>query len=85
VVIVIDAASNKYEYQEFSWESNVWPAYKAYNHTTICEATVYKMWDPWHLTTVWASTVRDSDSSTVFFCFTVDLFHIICSLFKNMS
>jgi hypothetical protein len=33
-----------------------WPARKADNLTAICEPTVQEMWDPQHLTTLWAST-----------------------------
>jgi hypothetical protein len=32
------------------------PARKADNFLAICEPTVYKMWEPRHLTTIWAST-----------------------------
>jgi hypothetical protein len=32
------------------------PARKAHNLTVICESTVYIMWDPQRLTTLWAST-----------------------------
>jgi hypothetical protein len=34
------------------------PSRKADNLTTICEPIVYKMWEPQHLTTLWASTAR---------------------------
>jgi hypothetical protein len=33
-----------------------WPALKADDFTAICEPTVYKLWDPRSLTTLWAST-----------------------------
>jgi hypothetical protein len=32
------------------------PAHKADNLTAICEPIVQKMWEPQHLTTLWAST-----------------------------
>jgi hypothetical protein len=32
------------------------PAFKADNVTVICEPIVYKMWEPRHLKTLWAST-----------------------------
>jgi hypothetical protein len=41
-------------------------ARKAYNPTAICELNVQKMWEPRHLTTLWASTVCYRDSFT--FC-----------------
>jgi hypothetical protein len=34
------------------------PARKADNLTAICEPTVYKMWEPQHLTALWVSTAR---------------------------
>jgi hypothetical protein len=42
------------------------PARKADNLTAICESIVYKMWDPQHLTTLWASTACYMDSFTFF-------------------
>jgi hypothetical protein len=36
------------------------PARKADNLNAICEPIVYKMWVPQHLTTLCASTARDS-------------------------
>jgi hypothetical protein len=46
---------NKNEYQESSWGKgrSVGEADKL---TAICEPTVYKMWEPRRLTTLWAST-----------------------------
>jgi hypothetical protein len=32
------------------------PARKTDNRTAICEPIVYKMWEPWRLTTLWAFT-----------------------------
>jgi hypothetical protein len=40
------------------------PARKAENLTAICEPTVYKMWEPRRLTTLWASTGCYRDSYT---------------------
>jgi hypothetical protein len=37
-------------------------ARKADNLTAICEMTVYKMWEPRRLTTLWASTACHKDS-----------------------
>jgi hypothetical protein len=45
------------------------PAHKADTLTAICEPTVYKMWEPWRLTTLWASTTCYMDSF-IFFTFT---------------
>jgi hypothetical protein len=42
------------------------PARKADNLTAICEPIVYKMWDPEHLTTLWASTARYRDTFTFY-------------------
>jgi hypothetical protein len=44
------------------------PARKADNLTAICEPIVYKMWEPQHLTTLWASTARYRDSFTLTLC-----------------
>jgi hypothetical protein len=41
------------------------PARKADNLTAICEPTVYKMWEPQHLTTLWVSTARYRDTFTI--------------------
>jgi hypothetical protein len=41
-----------------------WPARKADNLTGICEPIVYKMWEPWRLTTLWASRTSYRDSFT---------------------
>jgi hypothetical protein len=38
------------------------PARKADNLTAICELTVYKLWEPRRLTTLWASTACYKDS-----------------------
>jgi hypothetical protein len=34
------------------------PARKAGDLTAICEPTVYKMWEPQHLTILWIATAR---------------------------
>jgi hypothetical protein len=41
------------------------PARKADKITAICEPTVYKMWKPRRLTTLWASTACYRDSFTL--------------------
>jgi hypothetical protein len=41
------------------------PACKAENLTAICEPTVYKMWEPRRLTTLWASMASYRDSFTL--------------------
>jgi hypothetical protein len=43
------------------------PASKADNLTAICEPIVQKMWEPRHLTTLWASTACCRDSFTFLF------------------
>jgi hypothetical protein len=43
------------------------PARKADNITAICEAIVWKMWEPRSLTTLWASTVSYRNNFTFFF------------------
>jgi hypothetical protein len=40
------------------------PAREADYLTAICEPIVYKMWEPQHLTTLWASTACYRDSFT---------------------
>jgi hypothetical protein len=42
------------------------PARKADNFTAICEPTVYKMWEPQHLTALWVSTARYRDTFTFY-------------------
>jgi hypothetical protein len=42
------------------------PARKADNFTDMCETTVYNMWEPRRLTTLWASTACYRDSFTFF-------------------
>jgi hypothetical protein len=50
--------SNRNVYQESSWGvKGGRPARKADNLNAICEPTVYRMWQPRRLTTLWASTV----------------------------
>jgi hypothetical protein len=39
------------------------------NLTAICELTVYKMWEPRRLTTLWASTACYRDSFTFYLIF----------------
>jgi hypothetical protein len=41
--------------------------HKGDNLTAICESTVYKMWEPRRLTTLWASTAYYRDSFTFTF------------------
>jgi hypothetical protein len=41
------------------------PARKADNLPAICEPIVYKMWEPQHLTTLWASTGRYRNTFTL--------------------
>jgi hypothetical protein len=42
------------------------PARKADNLTAICEPIVYKIWEPQHLTTLWASTASYMDTFTFY-------------------
>jgi hypothetical protein len=42
------------------------PARKADNLTAICELIIYKMWDPQHLTSPWASTAWYMETFTSF-------------------
>jgi hypothetical protein len=62
----VNSASNRNEYQESSWGKG-WPVHKADNLTTIFELIVYKMWEPRHLTTLWASMACYRDSLTFFY------------------
>jgi hypothetical protein len=41
------------------------PGRKVDNLTAICEPIVSKMWEPQHLTTLWASTARYRDTFTL--------------------
>jgi hypothetical protein len=43
------------------------PARKADNFIAICEPIVWIMWDPQHLTLLWASTAFYGKSFTLFF------------------
>jgi hypothetical protein len=45
------------------------PACKADNLTAICELTVYKMWEPQHLTALWVSTAGYRDTFTFYLLF----------------
>jgi hypothetical protein len=47
-------------------ESRVRPAHTADNFTAICELTVYTVWDPQHLTTMYTSTACYGNSFTFF-------------------
>jgi hypothetical protein len=40
-------------------------AHKADNQAVVCELIVQKMWEPQHLTTLWASTTCYRDSFTL--------------------
>jgi hypothetical protein len=46
--------------------SKGWQAHKADNLTTICERTVYKMWEPRRLTALWTSMACYGDSFTFY-------------------
>jgi hypothetical protein len=41
-----------------------WPEHNADNLTSICEPIVYKMWEPWRLTILWASMACYRDGFT---------------------
>jgi hypothetical protein len=56
-------------------ESKGWPAHKADNLTTMCELIAWKMSEPRHFTTLWASTACYRDSFT-FFTFYIDDNHV---------
>jgi hypothetical protein len=50
--------SNRNEYheqKEMFLGSIARPVRKADNLTAVCEPIFYKMWEPWHLTTLWAT------------------------------
>jgi hypothetical protein len=66
---VVDSDSNRNKYQESSGGGGGKgePVGKADNLTAICERTVYKMWGPRRLTTLWASTACYRGSFTYFF------------------
>jgi hypothetical protein len=57
----VNSASNRNEYQEYSWGKGR-PARRAGNFAVIFEPTVYKMWEPQHLTPLWASTACYRDT-----------------------
>jgi hypothetical protein len=52
-------------------EGKGWPAHKADNLTALCEPIFWKMWEPQHLTVLWAFTACYSDSFTfyLFYCY----------------
>jgi hypothetical protein len=50
------------------------------NLTAICDPIVYKMWEPRHLTTLWASTASYRDSFT-FFTFLTCMYNTLMSIF----
>jgi hypothetical protein len=45
------------------------PAREAHNLTAIWGSIIYKLWEPWRLTNLWASTVCYMDSFTFFLNF----------------
>jgi hypothetical protein len=51
----VDSAFDRNEYQEYSRGGKGRPARKA-DFNAICEPIVLKIWEPWPLTTLWAST-----------------------------
>jgi hypothetical protein len=59
-----------------------WLMRKADNLTAICEPTVYKMWEPQHLLTIWASTACYRDSFTYFYIVRVhtNYIYVACSI-----
>jgi hypothetical protein len=58
------------------------PARKADNFTTICESTVYKMWEPRRPKTHWASAACYGDS---FIVIILDIFLVLChNIYRNM-
>jgi hypothetical protein len=61
---VVDSASNRNEYPESTWGKGR-PARKA-DFNDICEPTVYNMWAPRRLTTLWASTAWYTVSFTFY-------------------
>jgi hypothetical protein len=65
----IDSAYNRNEYQKSSWcgVGKGRPACDSDNFTATCEPTVKKMWEPRHLTSIWASTVCYRDNITFIF------------------
>jgi hypothetical protein len=54
-------------------------ARKADNITAICEPTVYKMWEPQHLTALWVSMARYRDTFTLLLPYS-ELFVSACSV-----
>jgi hypothetical protein len=51
-----------------------WPVHKTDNLTAICELIVWKMWEPRHLATLWATLTCYRDSFTFFFTCNVAYF-----------
>jgi hypothetical protein len=60
------------------------PAHKADSLTAICEPTVWKMWEPWHFTTLWTSMASYRNSFT-FLPFTPHLPFPLHSMFPFHS
>jgi hypothetical protein len=71
----VDSASNRKEYQEYSWNvlrDKRRSARKADNLIAIYEPIVFKMWEPQHLTTLWVSTACYRDTFTYFYLLTYE-------------
>jgi hypothetical protein len=75
----VDSASSRNEYQEYPLRDKGRSACKADNLTAICEPIVKVMWEPQHLTTLWASTACYRDTFTFTFTLCV-LTHEVPSL-----
>jgi hypothetical protein len=81
----VDSTSNRNEYEEYSWKvlgGKGRPVSKSDNLTAIYEPIVEKMWEPQHLTTLWASTACYRDTFILLYYYFVLLF---CELFYDVS
>jgi hypothetical protein len=60
MAVELSQASNRNQYRESSWGKG--PLELEADLTAFCEPTIYKMWEPRCLTTLWASTACYRDS-----------------------
>jgi hypothetical protein len=72
---------NRNEYQDFSWEGGKGrPARNADNPIAICEPSIWVMWEPGRLTTLWASTTCYRYSFTFIFTY----LGFLCQSFRRL-
>jgi hypothetical protein len=62
-----------------------WPVCKANNLTAISDTIIWKMWDPRHLTILWASTACYRDSFTFTFLLHINFSAMVIMLLPKYA